>query len=202
MNLGPLISKRFFSTEGKGKGKDMLHINTLFEKNSLDLWLPSISQNKVDETQRFMFNPKFIITLVNVLNNLDKSYTYKLCFLLFLHTNDKDKEVTFLLPPESGIDPSTPMDEMLRVATGIDILYKMCDYRGYHVFHSNELDLELVKDFEKYVHHVLETLGRQVRNTNENLYEDGFIEFKKSVLLKITRFDNSRDLGLSKKGVC
>jgi hypothetical protein len=149
-----------------------------------------------------MFNPKFIITLVNVLNNLDKSYKYKLCFLLFLHTNDKDKEVTFLLPPESGIDPSTPMDEMLRVAIGIDILYKMCDYRGYHVFHSNELDLELVKDFEKYVHHVLETLGRQVRNTNENLYEDGFIEFKKSVLLKITRFDNSRDLGLSKKGVC
>jgi hypothetical protein len=37
MNLGPLISKRFFSTEGKGKGKEMLHINTLFEKNSLDL---------------------------------------------------------------------------------------------------------------------------------------------------------------------
>jgi hypothetical protein len=33
----PLISKRFFSTERKGKGKEMLHINTLFEKNSLDL---------------------------------------------------------------------------------------------------------------------------------------------------------------------
>jgi hypothetical protein len=33
MNLGPLFGKRYFSTEGKGK--DMLHINSLFEKNSL-----------------------------------------------------------------------------------------------------------------------------------------------------------------------
>jgi len=146
-----------------------------------------------------MCNLKFIITLVNVLNNLDKSFTYKLSFLLFLHTNDKDKELTFLLSSEGDIDPSTSMDEILRVMEYTVLLRELFAYRGYFVFHSNELDLNLVKDIEKYVYYVQDTLSIKVINIHENISEEGFVEFKKPVLLKITRFDNSIDLGLSKK---
>lgn len=178
----------------------MLHINTLFKNNSLVLWLPSISDNKADEkTYRFYGSPKFIITLVDVLKNLDKSYTYMLRFSLFLHTKDPNIALTFLLSSECDWDLSGPKDEVLRVMLGMRLLYWMYDYRGYRVFHYNKLDLALVKDLDKFAHHILEILGKQVIYINENISEEGFIEFKKPVLLKITRSDKSGYLGLSKK---
>lgn len=178
-SLSPL--KSFYSSEAIRTR----NINTLFDDNELQLCLPPLSINEVSEDGRCKSNPEFIYQVVYTLKELDYSYSYKFEWSLFLHTNDKDKNLTFHLLPQSGQAPD-PQD-MLKLMLSMKILYDTYKYRGYYVYHSEIVNFNFVKDFSDYLQKTYSLLGSIVINTNENLDEDNFIEFKKPTILNIKR---------------
>lgn len=167
----------FYSGDGKGGSSDK-NINSLFEDNKVVLWLPSLSISHDNDWSETKPNPDFLKLLVHNLDGLDKSYLYKLEFSLFLHTDDREKEVVYLLAPDSGINPSKMCsNDMMNYLLAMKILYANYKYRGYHVFHSDTLDFDSIKSLNEYCHLIYKILVLQVTTVNETLDEDGFIEF-------------------------
>jgi hypothetical protein len=66
----------------------------------------------------------------------------------------------------------------------------MYEYRGYHMFHSDLINFNQFKELGSYPLKIQNILGNHVINVNENLTEDGFVEFRRLVLLKIKRTKN------------
>lgn len=170
-------------------------INTWFIDNQLTIELPPISSNQVDVIQRFKPNLEFIISLVNILKGLDKSYLYELNFSLLLDTMNKpSKELTFSTMGR-GLDTSKMSQYDIKIMVDINLLYTVYKYRGYYVFHTNHLDFELIKDLTKYANDVYKVLASEVIIINKSLDGDGLIEFRENTLLKISRFRRTGDGG-------
>lgn len=161
-----LLIVRCFSMNGEKRKNNSYSISSAFKDNMLDIFLPSL-HNK-DE---------FLKVLKGILDELSlEKNLYRLEYSLFLHTNDGSKELKFYLAPDSGIDPSKlSSNEMMNQMLGMKILYETFKYKGYHLFHSDLLDLELTKDFE-YINLVYNKLGMCVTQINEDLDKEGFIE--------------------------
>lgn len=121
----------------------------------------------------------FLVGLKQLLESLPNGSCYKLDFCLFLHTNDSSKKLEYFLSPDSGIE--NPNDPSLFIA--FSLFYKMYKLRGYEVCHSINVNVNN-DSINKICNSVYEALGSYVVSVNETLDRDGFIEFKKSTLVK------------------
>ena len=123
-------------------------------------------------------NHDFYIDLVGILYGLDKSYLYKLEYSLFLHTNDRDKKVKFLIPPVSGWGDHNNLsnENMFKLALMNKITYENNEYHGYHVYKSDYIDLNSCNLFN-YSRDVFSYLSEHTISVNEDLSADGFIDF-------------------------
>lgn len=177
------------------RDEPMDNINSLFEDNQFSLFLNPIASIHREETgsDKFTPNKDFIVSFVDVLKVLDKSYSYDFKFSLFLHTNDRGKELVYFMvesPYDSYLfsEHGVPTEEKLMRMMGHTFLYKFFEFRGYFTYiNYSNIDLNSIKDFIRYASDILIVLGGVVVDVNEISHEDGFIEFHKPVLLKITR---------------
>lgn len=123
----------------------------------------------------------FLLKLNSQLESLSsKSLDSKLDFCLFLHTNDSSKELEYLLSPDSGIENPNPND--LKLLLAYSILWKTFQFRGYDMCYSVDFKGDSIDKICKRVYHALSS---HVVSVNEATDNDGFIELKKSTLLKI-----------------
>jgi hypothetical protein len=168
-----------------------------FINDELVLWLPSPAEGNTSRSHpcdTLIPNENgFTYDLRKVLLDL-KSYNdwvYKLEFYLYLNTNDNTRKLEHHWSGETEIDPDElSPDEFLRKTLGIGMLRHMYEYRGYHMFYSDLIKFEGFTEFDSYPLKVQSILGNHVININENLTEDGFVEFNRLVLLKIKRTKN------------
>jgi hypothetical protein len=167
----------------------MKPFNLEFQNNVLLLFLPSIhTQNSnLQARDRAAAKELFTDMLKDIINklSLSKNYTYKLYFSLFLHTNDESKDLTYYLAPTYFAEHSDNVLDMIKAKFLFGIMYKK---QGYCEFHTDFLDFRSFNTSSiKYAEKILKILGTKVIHMNEHSREDGFVDFKKSVLLKITR---------------
>jgi len=105
---------------------------------------------------------------------------------LFLNTNDKSKDLLHFL---GSLDESVfIVNNVFKNILAMSILNKMYQYKGYYLYYSCSLDSHV--DIEKCLIDILINLGKEITATNEDLTSDEFVEFKKSVILKITKLNN------------
>jgi len=161
------IFRASYSTSEKNK----------FNKDSddgVEILLPSCDEGDLFKSE-----------LKNVLSELDKDLSYKLEFCLFLHTNDKSKNLKFILGDYNSLfkKPKIDEEELFRYLAGLNLLEKLYEYKGYYTVHS-DLFKEII-DLDGYILSISKLLGEFVINTNENLDIDEFVEFKKSTVLRI-----------------
>lgn len=192
----PFNQKRFNSSSNFPTGK---YINDSFNNNNeLIIWLPpiyTISYFKADSLG--VCNPDFTKNTIDILNGLNKDdYLYKFDFSLFLHTNDKNCKVDYYLSPNSGLPNFDTVDgeEMMMYMMLGKALWHNFKYHGYHLYLSELLDLERIKQLDEYIDSIQESLLPTITSINED-GDTGFIEFKKSVLLKITRINKNNPSG-------
>ena len=68
-------------------------------------------------------------------------------------------------------------------------LYKYFKFHGYYVFYCNIINISNNKEIDSYINLILENLNSNIQDINSNHMNNGFIDFGKSTLLEITRFD-------------
>lgn len=187
--------KNFYSSLSSGNraGSNNRNINSSFIDDQLLLFLPPLcvsfpndfSSNKSNEDE-------FVKVLVGILGGLDKSYLYKLEYSLFSHTNSEDKKLVYYFPPISGLGDNKGLppskEVMFKYALFQRITFENYKYHGYHVFKSDYIDLNKT-NFSDYSTDVFNYLEEDTTKNNEDLSLDLFIEFKKSSLLNLTRFN-------------
>lgn len=182
---------KFYSSFSSGNGKGGNIIDS-FNNNELMIWLPSIIfDGSRDNTMNKTTDHDFHFTLKGILDelSLDKSSLYKLEYSLFLHTNDKSKGVVYYLAPDSGIESAMyDMDEVEwgKAMVVLHWLFIHFKFHGYSVIRSDLIDFDKVKDYDLYTSEVHKSLTDSIPSVNKNP-KVGFIEFRKSALLKITK---------------
>lgn len=189
-------SAKYFSSSNFQSG---VNINDSFNNNNeLITWLPPISTvNYFDADSLYEGNLEFADNLTDILNSVNKEYyKYKFDFSLFLHTNDKNSKVDYYLAPDSGLPNMDSIDQqemMMNMMLG-KALWHNFKYHGYHNYLSELTDLEIIKQLDEYINCVEEHLLATANLINE-CGDAGFIEFRKSVLLKITRINKDKPSG-------
>ena len=139
-------------------------------------------------------NKEFKSELRSLLLSLEKSFSYKLEFYLFLNTNDETKKLIHL-PKHDFI---LKFDEYCEQTTfnyflGLMLLENTYKYKGHYLVYHDFFNQDLVQDFDVFVKHIIKILGEYAVHTNKTLDIDEFVEFKKLTGLKITKINKSNN---------
>jgi hypothetical protein len=172
--------------------------NDEFIDNKLSVFLPPTH----DEQNLYRINGQYPGTFVENFSiilsrlNLSKDFTYKLDFQLFLYTNDASKSVKYILsPPYMGENLDDNAEYMAKDMAILSFSNQYFKYKGYSTIHSVLIDFRSSSWEEEtfhiaYAHQTIVTLRSLIANTHEDVENNGFIEFKKWVILDITRIKN------------
>jgi len=131
--------------------------------------------------------PEFRDQLLFLLNGLDKTSRYKLEFSMYLHTNDDNKNLSNLPIEDINSISNLPIENYLMTKVLFEKFFK---FKGYFAFFAEKYLYNSEQDLIKFVSSVYTRLGELVINTNEVLDQDGFIEFKRPVIIYI-KIDNN-----------
>lgn len=130
--------------------------------------------------------PEFRDQLIFLLNGLDKTCRYKLEFSMYLHTNDDNKKLSNLPVDDISSISNISIENYLMTKVLFEKFFK---FKGYFAFFAEKYLYNSEKDLIKFVSSVYIRLEELVINTNEILDQDGFIEFKRPVIIYI-KIDN------------
>lgn len=190
-NSYPSGSKTEVGEENKG-------IRVLFKDNKLLVWLPSIifdgnRDNSVNKTSDNDFDYELKALLGKL--SLDNSFFYELKYSMFLHSNDKNKDLVYYLAPDSGFESAKndlSHEEFYKWMVGAKLLYERFKYHGYYSFRTDRIDFIHFQDYISYISSVHTYLLNCIPSINKKRDEE-FIEFRKSTLLTITRIPRDQD---------
>lgn len=172
--------------------KNNLNILNLFQHNKLAIVLPSIdTENTNSSLKGITLTEGFRETLANIINILstEKNFTYELTLSLFLHTNDNSKSLQQRILPDQDIyeDDENFESNLSNLMLAKIMFYSRYQNHGYSVLYQNTIDFRKIKiNPYSYALAATRALGSKIIHTNEGL-ADEFIEFKKPVILNITR---------------
>lgn len=136
--------------------------------------------------------PEFRDQLLFLLNGLDKSSRYELIFHMYLHTNDDNKNVFDLPVDDISSISNISIENYLKSQILFNKFYKS---KGFFGFINEKYLYNSEQDLIKFVSSVYKRLKEHVINTNEVLDKDGFIEFKRPVIIYVNSIDkdNNKD---------
>lgn len=136
---------------------------------------------------------EFHKNLSYILKSLTKSDEYyEINYYLYLWTDDKNKILLNIKGENTYLDCKDNSQESINNILGLLVLEKNFEFKGYYNVITDIYNSKLYKDYNEYIFNIYSKLGEYVVSINENLSEDGFIEFKKSTVLTI-RVINDHD---------
>lgn len=130
-----------------------------------------------------------IISILNeIFNELskDKNFKYKFNFRLFMHSNDKNKNLESVVGPSLYCDnilisPAPNDDSLIESA-----LYREYRYHGYGDIYFLNIDFNDSFHNAIYIKKIIEVIEQLIPHLNKNK-SDLFIEDKKWIILDIDR---------------
>lgn len=126
-----------------------------------------------------------LLDLLNSISNQDQ-FKYKLIFSLFMHSNDKERKLEFILGPSIINNPKDP--NLFFMAMAQKMFYSEYKFHGYADLYF--IDFNPKQKNIETVNKIIKDLGQIIVNTNENFSCHEFIEFKKWTKLEIIRISN------------